>query len=117
MKLLLENWRKYLKEEKLSDVNVVLYIKPSPIQGLGVFAGEQIPKGTDLGAAQTKQDKGYSVTSLGKYHNHSLEPNCENVLTGNERHLISSKDIAPGEEITINYTLQPDLEQPMEDWT
>jgi len=116
MKLLFENWRRYLKEEKLSDVSVVLYIKPSPIQGLGVFAGEQIPKGTDLGVAQIKHTEGYSVTPLGRYHNHSLEPNCENVLVGNERHLVSSKDVEPGEEITINYILQPDLEQPAEGW-
>ena len=28
------------------------------------------------------------------------------------RNLIASRDIEPGEEITVNYRLQPDLEQP-----
>ena len=116
MKLLFENWRQYLKEERVPNVNVILYIKPSPIHGLGVFAGEQIPQGTDLGIAQTEQNEGYSVTLLGEYHNHSLEPSCENISDGSARHLVSSKNIEPGEEITINYTLQPDLEQPVEGW-
>jgi len=116
MKLLLEKWRKYLKEEKLPGTNVILLIKPSPIHGLGVFSGEHIPKGTDLGIAQIKQDTDHEITPLGKHHNHSSEPSCVNVSNGNERHLVTARDLEPDEEITINYVLQPDLEQPLEDW-
>ena len=116
MKLLFENWRQYLKEEKISSTNITLFIKPSPIHGLGVFSGEHISKGTDLGVAQIKQGADYKVTPLGKYHNHSSEPSCINVSNGNERHLVTSRDLEPNEEITINYILQPDLEQPLKDW-
>ena len=49
-------------------------------------------------------------------HNHSRNPNCHNVLIGNKRHLVASRDINQGEELTTDYTLQPDLEQPQEDW-
>ena len=62
----------------------------------------------------TKLD--YDFTELGKMHNHSNSPNCHNVLIGNKRHLVASRDINQGEELTTDYTLQPDLEQPQEDW-
>jgi len=116
MKLLLENWRKYLNEEKVSNTSVVLHIRPSQIHGLGVFSGEVIPKGTDLGIAQIKKDSDYEITQLGKYHNHSNEPSCINVLNGNNRHLVAARNLEPNEEITIDYTLQPDLQQPMDGW-
>lgn len=57
----------------------------------------------------------YNFTELGKLHNHSDEPNCHNELINNQRFLVASKPINIGEELTTNYRLQPDLEQP-EDW-
>ena len=50
-------------------------------------------------------------------HNHSDDPNCHNELVnGKQRFLVASRDIDEGEELTTDYRLQPDLEQPSERW-
>jgi len=119
MKLLFENWRRYLTEGEVPNVNVVLHIKPSKIHGKGIFAGEPIPKGTDLGMSYIKNgEDNQNLPILGRYHNHSESPSCYSALEGTPekkmyiRKLISMRDIEPGEEITVDYRLQPDLEQP-----
>jgi hypothetical protein len=94
------------------------YIDNSDISGDGVFANGGLKKGDEIGKLHSinKLGKDYEFTSLGIKHNHSDEPNCENKLIGNERFLVASRDIPHGEELTTNYRLQPDLEQP-EMWT
>jgi SET domain-containing protein len=42
---------------------------------------------------------------LGGFINHSEEPNCELIKIGKYYYLITSKDIMPDEEITLEYTL------------
>ena len=116
MKLLLENWRRFINEEVVTSTEVSLYLAPSPIHGNGVFTGKHMPKGTDLGIAHTKHGESYDITPLGKHHNHSYEPNCASVLNGGSRHLVALRDMEPDEEITVDYTLQQDLEQPGDDW-
>jgi len=115
-KAVFDKWREFLKEEAITSTEVSLYLAPSPIHGEGVFTGKHMPEGTDLGIAHIKQSEGHEVTSLGKYHNHSATPNCANVLKGDKRHLVALRDIGPDEEITVDYTLQSDLEQPGDDW-
>ena len=98
-------------------ISEALAVRNSPIQGLGVFAMEPISADADLGAAQILLPSGrYDVTELGKYHNHSSNPTCYNAWIGNERHLFPYNDLEPGTEITIDYTQQPDLEQPKDNW-
>lgn len=95
----------------------ILSISDSPIHGHGVFAADFIPAGTNLGAAQIKRTgTGYDVTDLGRYHNHSDNPSCYNEMLGSTRYLITSIDLFPGDEVTIDYRLQPDLEQPKHNW-
>ena len=94
-----------------------LIVKKSPIAGEGVFANKEIPTGSCLGISHTKRENGkYDITDLGHMHNHSHEPNCENVMSDGIRRLYALRDIVPGEEITVDYTLQPDLEQPQPNW-
>ena len=94
-----------------------LKIMKSPIHGVGVFAVERIPADTCLGPAQIRQPYGgYRVTDLGKHHNHSYEPTCYNKMVGDTRYLHPHRDLEPGDEITIDYTFQSDLEQPKEGW-
>ena len=94
-----------------------LSIEKSPIHGVGIFAQDHIPNGTHLGAAQIRRsDGGYNVTQLGKNHNHSETPTCRNELVGDTRHLITTQDLAPGDEVTVDYRLQPELEQPQPGW-
>ena len=123
MKLLIENWRKFLKEEKVPDVNVILFIKPSDIHGKGIFAGEMIPQGTELGISHMRDGgDNFTIPTFGRLHNHSETPNCASILEGSPeekvyiRKLVAIKDIEPDEEITVDYKLQPDLEQPGQ-WT
>ena len=59
---------------------------------------------------------GQPSTELGMYHNHSTKPNSRSVKIGNSRYLITSKDIKTGEEITVDYRQQPELEQPNKNW-
>lgn len=84
-------------------------VKDSKIQGVGVFATNPFKQGSFIGLAHTN---GQPSTELGRYHNHSENPNAESVLIGNERYLITKKAIKNGEEITVDYRKQPELEQP-----
>ena len=93
-------------------------VMPSSIAGVGAFVQTSTPADSDLGAAQIIKPSGrYEITQLGKYHNHSDNPTCYNAWVGNERHLFPHHDLQPGEEITVDYTLQPDLEQPQPGWS
>ncbi len=90
------------------------YIADSKIHGKGVFASEDIPKGTTVGLLHIiiKLRFDYDFTELGKSYNHSDTPNCINELIDGKRYLVTLRDVAKDEELTADYTLQPDLEQP-----
>ena len=87
-----------------------LTIKKSDIEGLGVFATQQIKSDKVLGVTHIKDKKvenGYWRTPLGGFINHSDTPNCikeENIFTHN-LFLKTIKNIKEGEELTLNYTL------------
>ena len=92
-----------------------LTIKKSLIDGLGLFATEDIDANTDLGPTHIlNQDfeDGVIRLPLGGFFNHSNFPNCK-IIEGiyNETssykclRLITIKDIKAGEELTAKYTL------------
>ena len=89
-----------------------LTIKESKINGLGVFATEDINNNNVLGVSHVqdlKAENGYWRTPLGGFINHSSNPNCkksENKFTKN-LYLTTIKNIKKGEELTIYYTLYP----------
>lgn len=91
-------------------------IRPSTIEGLGLFATCFIPEDTDLGMTHIWDERfpdQYTRLPLGGFFNHSNKPNCkivEDSLTEsgqviNHLRLITIKDINEGEEITVTYTL------------
>ena len=103
-----------------------LTIKESKIHGLGLFATEDIPKGTNLGIAHIliphSEDifaQGYCRTPLGGFYNHSNDPNCiiksriyyfassddYKRLVTTILELYTQKEIKKGEEITSKYIL------------
>ena len=96
------------------------YIDDSKIKGAGKgsFASKDIKKGDKIGLLHTiiKLGIDYKFTELGKMHNHNNKPNCHNQKIGNKRYLVASKNIKKGEELTSDYRLQPDLEQPEKNW-
>jgi len=75
----------------------------------GLFAKELIKKGEKIGLAHRD---GQPVGKLGHMHNHSEEANMHSVKLGNKRYVYAKRDIQPGEELTTNYRMQPELEQP-----
>ena len=89
-----------------------LTVKKSKINGLGVFATEDINNNSVLGVSHIKDSKaenGYWRTPLGGFINHSSNPNCKkskNKFTKN-LYLTTIKNIKKGEELTIYYTLYP----------
>jgi SET domain-containing protein len=88
-----------------------LTIKESDIQGLGLFAVEEIRSGV-IGIGWVKHDdhvfrNGYVRTPLGGFVNHSDNPNCEKQVHESVGliWLKAMRNIEPGEELTITYTL------------
>ena len=117
-------------EEKIKNyipLSNDLFIEESMIDGQGLFASTDIPKGTDLGISHVEIEKDKMSpkeiirTPLGGFINHQdyvyieeggLEltgPNCEKIKQkpdGNktEWNLITRKDIKAGQELTLEYT-------------
>ena len=94
-----------------------LTIKPSGIDGLGLFAREGIAQGTNLGMSHLKFNGTILRTPLGGFVNHSNTANVvkvELLMTNKDdpklkyhykkRNLIKLQDIKEGEELTIRYT-------------
>lgn len=86
-----------------------LTIRPSGIEGLGLFAVEDIPVGTNLGIshiADPRYEDGHIRTPLGGFYNHSENPNCATLKQDNETvSLVTLRDIKAGEELTSRYWL------------
>ena len=85
-----------------------LTIKPSPMDGLGLFARDYIRAGTLLGITHFDiKDVGIIRTPLGGFINHSDTPNSElhiDNLDGQDYYrLVTLQDIVRGDEITIKY--------------
>jgi len=85
-----------------------LTISASNIEGLGLFAVEDIPSNTQLGIGHVKDERfedGWIRTPLGGFINHSDTPNCD--LIENEEFILlaTNRDIMAGEELTLLYTL------------
>ena len=94
-----------------------LTIKTSKVNGLGLFANEDIAQGTNLGMTHLKIGDTIFRTPLGGFINHSEEPNCDKAelrmtnedLKGHQYfykkwNLITGQDIKKGKELTLKYT-------------
>jgi hypothetical protein len=89
-----------------------VYVDKSNIEGDGLFAAKKIKKGEKIGTAHIN---GQPTPIIGKKHNHSDNPNMISKKKGNQRDIFANRDIEKGEELTTNYRMQPELEQP-EEW-
>ena len=94
-----------------------LTIRTSRINGLGLFAKEDIKGGTNLGMSHLKLGDKIFRTPLGGFINHSNNPNCVKAalrFTNEDDlklkfdytkwNLIVIDDIEKGEELTVRYT-------------
>ena len=80
-------------------------IRPSWIEGLGVFAVKEIKQDTELGVSHIEFENELYRTPLGGFINHSDKPNCVRIKNGNKWLLKTIKDIFPNQELTLNYVL------------
>src|SRR5277367_3046895 len=106
-------------------------VKPTPVGGLGLFAAQRLPKGTEVWkyipgidatytreqietfpelflrflfrhASSTDGFKTYMVPiDDTRYTNHSDHPNCKTTLDGNTAYTFQNVNI--GDELTLNY--------------
>jgi SET domain-containing protein len=91
-----------------------LTIKPSEVNGLGLFAKEGIAQGADLGISHIKienDEKEDEIfrTPLGGFINHADDANVVKVELHDDRYkkrwdLIALRNIKAGEELTVKYT-------------
>ena len=86
-----------------------LKVDKSKIAGKGLFTTDTFEQGEMIGLAHENYQPS---TFIGKYHNHSDEPNAVSIKLGNKRYIMAKRPLKKGEEITTNYRLQPELEQP-----
>ena len=82
-----------------------LTISISGINGLGLFALEDIPKGTEIGITHHHLWEEVVRTALGGFINHSNHPNCKLERIISTSVLYTTLPIKKGEEITLKYTM------------
>ena len=83
-----------------------IYIDRSPIHGHGLFAAEHIDSGTDFGITHVFDERfpdGLIRTPVGGFINHSFNPNCKIVESGDTIHIVTLATIRTGEELTVDY--------------
>jgi len=86
-----------------------LTIKQSGINGLGLFAEQDIKQGTNLGMSHVPIGEEILRTPLGGFINHANEGNVIKVKFYDEIYktkwnLVTVKNIEKGEELTVRYT-------------
>lgn len=87
-----------------------LTIKKSNIDGLGLFATEDIPANTELGVMRVWVADEWIRTALGSFSNHSENPTCENIERVHDNgykyyYLKTIEDLKPGDELTLSYKM------------
>jgi SET domain-containing protein len=117
-------------------VKVRVWVRQSPIAGLGLFAAQDITKWTRIlpylgekiakaeSARRVAQGNGYIflfndrydidgtvLWNTARYSNHSCDPNCDIAKTTRTLWLVALRDICEGEELTFNYGYAYDPEE------
>jgi len=82
-----------------------LTIKSSGIEGLGLFATQDIKANTQLGVSHIIISDEIIRLPLGAFINHQDNPNCVRITVGNKSYLHTIKEIKQDEELTLKYTI------------
>ena len=100
------------------NLSHLLYIHNSPIHGFGLFSNEEIKSGTLIHETHVWSESHNAYINIlpNCNYNHSYEPNCQLNRYGNIFRLESIKDIEPYTELLVDYSKNPDIEQPKKDW-
>ena len=86
-----------------------LTIKQSKVNGLGLFAEQDIKQATNLGMSHVQIGEEILRTPLGGFINHSDDPNIVKIELHDDRYktkwnLVALRNIKEGEELTVRYT-------------
>jgi len=87
-------------------------IGPSDIHGKGVMASQTMEPGKFINTAITNR----ATTKFGAKLNHHDDPNAETRKEEDVYNTYALKKIKPGDEITVDYKKNQDLEQPKPGW-
>ncbi len=85
-----------------------LTVQKSDIEGLGLFATEDIPVGEVIGITHVWDERfkdNYIRTATGAFINHSDNPNIKLVTDNDMRYGKALRHIKKGEELSTQYTL------------
>ncbi len=74
-------------------------VRPSPIDGLGVFVTQPFQAGEPLAPARIGDQR----TPVGRYTNHAHRPNCSMVVVPPGIVLVARQSLQPGDEATVDY--------------
>ena len=95
-------------------------LKKSSVHGLGLFATERITKGTTIHTTHFKHppDGWINLVPNCRYNHSEVNENCEIITLESPqiKQIRSLVDIPEGQELFVDYTKDPDLEQPIESW-
>ncbi|MDC0514513.1 SET domain-containing protein [Flavobacteriaceae bacterium] len=105
-----------IKDSNWRPLPSYLTVRESTIEGLGLFATEDIKEGTDLGITHVYDQRfhdNYLRLPLGAFINHHQIPNCKAVFCeedkklGKVKHIriVALKNIDKGSEITVKYVI------------
>lgn len=99
------------KQMLIESVNSFV-VKEVPNKGKGVIVQTNFKKGDEIGKLISKTPNkigrklkrtAHETDVLGRYSNHSSNPNTKYDMRDGEVYLIASRDIDKGEELLINY--------------
>jgi SET domain-containing protein len=122
--------REACQEREGDAVKTQVRVAPSRIAGQGLFAVQDIKKGTRIiqyiGTRIPKEESverlaqgntyifafnerydidGKTLKNKARYINHSCDPNCEAIVTKRTIWIVALRDIQAGEELSYNYGL------------
>ena len=93
-------------------------IRPSKIEGVGIFANEDIQESTIIQKTHFN-DKEYGWTNLvpnNKYNHSKFNANCELIENDQYKELVALRLIKKDEEILVDYNGWLEGEPPKEGW-
>lgn len=110
------NYIDFILEQLQPDDN--FEIKKSSIHGVGAFSKKDFKTGQFINIHILPLDNGnLKVTAFGKKLNHSSKPNAISKKEDDGCYRVYAlKDINSGDEITLDYTVNKNLEQPNKNW-
>jgi len=107
------------RKKKMDDILIKNFkVDDSDIHGKGIIASKMLQPGEFINVALFKGQDGdtFHTTKFGAYVNHSSSPNAITQRDGDKYLTYAGKKINNGDEVTVDYTRNLELEQPDPSW-